>query len=130
MELNLLCEKISEIKMVCYSFPVFQYFSAIHSHNLSKFKPFQLHYKNDESVYFIPYNDSVGVIFGITTNDITDLPIYKVLLQEFVDAQRRVPSAPSISLSIKPPKEIENFPLAEDKNNLVGYLQFSIFILI
>lgn len=97
---------------------------------MNQLKPVQLHYRYGESIYIIPYTDSVSVIFGITTADPNDMPLFHVTLQEYVDAQRRVPSAPSISFSPKCPADIQSLPTAEDTTHLVGYLNFSIYIYI
>lgn len=127
---EIISQSISEIRSVAYSVPLSKYFNAIHTHTLNQLKPVQLHYRLGESIYIIPYTDSVSVIFGITAADTNDMPLYRVTLQEYVDAQRRVPSAPSISFSPKVPADIQLLPTSEDTTHLAGYLTFSILIYI
>ena len=80
-------------------------------------------------MYIVGKKDSVVVIFSVDFQDETDKAICKVLLQEFVEAQRSVNSAPSCDYKrgSEPPMELSDIPGIENTPDIAGFISFKLF---
>lgn len=103
---------------------VFNYFfdKLIAGETPEKFK-FDL--RSDTTVYFLPRDDRVIVIFSVDFMENVDKVIAKVFLTEFVAARKKIGRAPPCSWGVNPPNELAEFDITENEGNL-GYISFAI----
>ncbi|CAK9250726.1 unnamed protein product [Sphagnum jensenii] len=82
-------------------------------------------YRKNESMFICPSKDKVVVIFLVDFQDTMDKAVSRIFLQEFVEGQRSVRTAPPVSYSKEPPQELAGmkFPARE---NISGYISFSL----
>jgi len=87
--------------------------------------PFKFDLRGDTTVYFFPGKDRVVTVFSLDFSEHVDKVMAKVFMQEFVDAKRRIGSAPPVSWGANPPKELAHFNQTENEGNL-GFISFAI----
>mmetsp|Transcript_4062 Transcript_4062/g.4198 ORF Transcript_4062/g.4198 Transcript_4062/m.4198 type:complete len:302 (+) Transcript_4062:106-1011(+) len=99
-------DSISEIKKLVFGGPMDAAFTALQS-NLSIKQPvLAIEYRSNENLFLCPSESKVVVIFQVDFIETTDKEIAKLFLQEFVEAQRLIRSAPPVSYSKDPPGEL------------------------
>lgn len=82
-------------------------------------------FRKTESIYVCPSASKVVVVFYVDFVDSTDQALARVFLQEFVEAQRTVRSAPPVSYSIKePPREIASLVTSYNPE-AAGFISFA-----
>lgn len=86
---------------------------------------FKFDLRGDTTVYFLPRDDRVIIIFSVDFTEHVDKVIAKVFLQEFVDARKKIGRAPPCSWGANPPNELAEFDITENEGNL-GYISFAI----
>lgn len=86
---------------------------------------FKFDLRGDTTVYFIPRDDRVVVVFSIDFTEKVDKAIAKVFMQEFADARKKVGRAPPVSWGASPPSELEAWGIKENQGNL-GYISFAV----
>lgn len=84
-------------------------------------------FRTSEILYICPSaaKDKVTVIFLIDFNEGIDKAISKVFLQEFVEGQRAIRTAPPVSYTKEPPLELSSLKLAPTPTKS-GYIAFSL----
>lgn len=83
--------------------------------------------RSDTTVYMVPKNDRVVVIFEVYFDEEVDREIGSVFMQEFKNC-RTVRNNPPMGFSKNPPRELsEHFGITEnDKTELLGYVSFAV----
>ena len=77
------------------------------------FAPFEIPYRSNtgESIFIVPTDSGAAAIFTIRFSDPGDRVIGGVFLSELIAARTKVPSAPVVSISDKPPGDLSQFDL-------------------
>jgi actin related protein 2/3 complex subunit 2 len=84
-------------------------------------------FRKTETMWVAPQAGKVSVIFLIDFTDATDKAVARVFLQEFVEAQRTVRTAPPVSFSREPPGEIsKSFTPSFKADDFAGFISFSL----
>lgn len=86
---------------------------------------FKFDLRGDTTVYLVPRDDRVIVIFSVDFTEEVDKVIGKVFLQEFVDARKKIGRAPPCLWGKDPPNELAEFDVTENQGCL-GYISFAI----
>eukprot|EP00736_Rhodelphis_marinus_P005703 Rmarinus@m.4678 len=92
---------------------------------------YSLEYRSDETLYVIPGDERVTVIYRLSFQDPVDIEVARVFLEEFSYARRdpTMKNVPVVSFSQEAPGEVKALPgydASKDKN-LNGYVSFVIF---
>ncbi|OZJ06970.1 hypothetical protein BZG36_00244 [Bifiguratus adelaidae] len=86
-----------------------------------------VHYRDDEAIHIKASQDRVTVIFETTFKEEADRVYGKLFLTEFMEARRRIQSAPPVHYSGRePPLEIRHIQGLKDSGT-VGYVTFILF---
>ena len=90
-------------------------------------EPFKFSIRSDTSVYFVPSDDRVIVIFGLDFVEKVDKVIARIFMQEFVDSRMKagMGSTPPCTFGVDPPRELQKFGINEPTGNL-GFISFAI----
>jgi len=100
------------------------YFEALKAS--SKMEKFQFDLRSDTSIWIVPRDDRVTVIFSIDFQDKVDKVLAHVFMNEFVQSKKRIGRAPPCAWSVPPPAELqEEFGITESSGCL-GYFAFSV----
>jgi len=116
---------ISELKKHVFGGPLDRSFSALAAKNSSNIAPMIVEYRKNEAMFVCPSASKVVVIFSVDFADVTDKAVAKVFLQEFVEAQRTVRTAPPVSYSKEPPGELSGIPY-NFRADTAGFLSFAL----
>jgi actin related protein 2/3 complex subunit 2 len=115
--------KLSNFKSNLVGSVFHHFFEAV---NEGKVLPnFKFDMRSDTEVFFVPSADRVAVIFGIDFSERFDKVLARIFMTEFVDARRRVGSAPPVSFDVNPTRELADFGLTEATGN-IGFVSFSV----
>jgi len=79
----------------------------------------------DTTLFLLPRNDRLTVIFEIDFVDQVDAALAKVFMQEFVDCRKRIGAAPPCTFSQNAPLELKEFGITEPSKYL-GFVAFAI----
>ena len=82
-------------------------------------------YRMSETLYICPAAGKCTVIFLVDFQDSIDKAMAKIFLQEFVEGQRAVRTAPPVSYSKEPPLELSSLKLVP-RDNIAGFIAFSL----
>jgi actin related protein 2/3 complex subunit 2 len=116
---------ISDIKKNVFGGPLDRAFTALLAKTSQNLPLFAIEYRVNEMIYVCPSAAKIVVIFLVDFDDPTDKALAKVFLQEFVETQRTVRNAPSVSYSTKdPPGEISK--LIGAKPDSAGFISFGV----
>jgi actin related protein 2/3 complex subunit 2 len=85
-----------------------------------------INYRKNETMYIAPAATKVVVIFLVDFVDQFDKAIARVFLQEFVEAQRTVRTAPPVSVSREPPGELASLSIGNQYNGAAGFISFAL----
>ena len=118
-------EKISDMKKLIFSGPMELAFSALQSGTSRDSAVMTIEYRQNEYLFICPTDSKVVVIFLVDFQDVTDKAIAKVFLQEFVESQRTVRSAPPVSYSKDPPGELNGLVFQKNIDS-AGYISFAL----
>lgn len=77
------------------------------------------------SRFVCPSASKVTVIFLVDFNDQTDKAIAKIILQEFVEAQRTIRTAPPVSYSKEAPLELSSISFKQNPDS-AGFISFAL----
>lgn len=118
--------KVSLLKRNVFAAPFEKCFSAQKAGQLIT-EPIVIHYRPDSSLWLLAQEDRVTAVYSTTFQDKDDIVIAnKVFLQEFVDARKKVQSAPQVIYSWKePPRELEGTDAQTGDN--ISYITFVLF---
>jgi actin related protein 2/3 complex subunit 2 len=84
-------------------------------------------YRFKESLFIVPNKDRVLVMLSLDFMGDTDRAIASVFLNQFTEAQRKLPAAPPVLFNVKPPTELLTaFPGLKEDPSLVGYIFFTV----
>jgi len=120
-----LITRLSLLKNIIIGGVFDQYFSAVLTGSTPTPAPFTFSLRADTTLYFIPKPDRVTVVFSLDFTDATDAAIAKIFMQEFVEAKRRLGSAPPCTFSHNPPLELTAFNVTSASDRL-GYISFAV----
>lgn len=118
-------QSISELKRHVFGGPLDAAFSALAARRSDGMPIVKVDYRKQETMFVCPAASKVVVIFLVDFEDPTDKALAKVFLQEFVEAQRTVRTAPPVSFSKEPPGELAGltFPYNAD---CAGFISFAL----
>ena len=122
-----LVKNISEMKRNLMGGTFTRYFDALCDGSPKSLGPLTIDYRLGESMYIIPGDDRVVVVYSVDFNDATDRAVAGVFLQEFAEAQRHVSNAPPVSFSKDAPREIRGMKNVRDDGTMVGFISFAVF---
>lgn len=116
---------ISELKRHIAGGPLDRALTALQTKKSGSLPVMIVEYRKAEAMFICPSSAKVVVVFQIDFNDVTDKVVAKVFLQEFVEAQRTVRTAPPVNYSKEPPGELTgiNYPFKPDT---AGFISFSL----
>jgi len=122
-----LVQSLSQLKHTAIG-GVFQYFfQALNDGKVPEHFSFNL--RPDTTVYFVPKNDRVTVLFTIDFKEKMDRAVARVLMQEFAEAKARdrtLSPTPIVAFSALPPLELEVFGIKEAVKGILGFVSFSV----
>lgn len=121
-------QNISELRRNVFGGPLDRAFTALtqrRSESVPAASIPKFEYRKGETIFICPSNSKVVVIFLVDFADVTDKAIAKVFLQEFVEAQRTVRTAPPVSYSKEPPGELAGVSVAYSGDS-AGFLSFAL----
>jgi len=128
--------KISEVKDIDAAVNKLQLFKATITGSVFDFffqglldgtknDKFQFDLRGDTTVYMVPRDDRVTVIFSCDFSENVDKVIAKVFLQELQDGRKKINRAPPTMWGTNPPSELSEFGITENQGCL-GYISFAI----
>eukprot|EP01034_Spumella_vulgaris_P024195 gene24195-30514_t len=97
---------ISELRKHVMGGPLDHAFSNLLAKTSVTAPPLVVEYRKNESMFVCTSPSKVVVIFLVDFADATDKAVAKVFLQEFVEAQRTVRTAPPVNYQKDPPGEL------------------------
>ena len=81
-------------------------------------------YRPNEPMFVCPSGEKVVIIFMVDFSDNTDKAMAKIFLQEFVEAQRTIRTAPPVSYSKEPPLELSGMKFNYNQD-CAGFISFA-----
>lgn len=117
---------ISELRKNIMGGPLDQAFSALQSKTSVDSAPLVVEYRKNEAMFVCSSPSKVVVIFLVDFADPTDKAVAKVFLQEFVEAQRTVRTAPPVIYSKEPPGELARSTYPAKTNDAAGFISFAL----
>lgn len=120
-------DRIASLKRNILSAPFEQCFEALANGTSSGLAPVQIPFRRNETMYVLPQQDRIIIVYSVCFDDKTDQAVARVFLQEFVDTRRTVNNAPPAAFSKDPPLELRGAPGLRNSTDLVGYLSLTIF---
>jgi len=107
---------------------VFQYF--FDQLNAGK-KPshFSFKLRADTTVFFVPTNDRVTILFTVDFKEKVDRAVARVFMQEFAEARaksRELGATPPVSFGVQPPLELNVFGIKDPIPGILGFVSFSV----
>jgi len=115
---------ISRVKLTAVGGVFDRYFVALLAGKpLSDNFTFKL--RPDTTLFLLPRNDRLTVIFEIDFVDQVDAALAKVFMSEFVDCRKRLGAAPPCTFSVNAPLELKEFGVTEPSRYL-GFVAFAI----
>jgi actin related protein 2/3 complex subunit 2 len=92
-------------------------------------KEFQFNLRSDTTVFFVPKNDRVTVLFTVDFKEKVDRAVARVFMQEFAEARakdRTLSGTPPVAFSVTPPLELAPFGITEPIKGILGFVSFSV----
>lgn len=120
-----LLQNVSEIKMLLFGGPLDAAFTSLAEKKVVSTKVVSINYRPKETMYICPTASKVVVVFKVDFDDVTDNALARIFLQQFVEAQRIIRTAPTASFSREPPLEIANESV-EYTSETTGFLSFGL----
>ncbi|KAJ1440524.1 arp2/3 [Ochromonadaceae sp. CCMP2298] len=117
---------VAELKRNLASGPLDRAFSALLAGTSGNLGPSVCAYRRAESMYVVPAASKVVVVFQVDFADITDKAVARVFLQEFVEAQRTVRTAPPVQFSKDPLGEMAGLPVTQNPDTNAGFISFAL----
>lgn len=120
-----LLKNISQIKMHLLGGPLDSAFTALVSKRSISNKVVSINYRPNETMFICPSESKVVVVFLVDFADITDKALAKIFLTQFMEAQRTIRTAPTVSFSKEPPLELagERFSYSSE---VIGFMSFGL----
>lgn len=120
-----LLKNVSEIKRNLLAGPLDRAFTALQNKASESIPLMTINYRQTETMFICPGSGKVIVIFLVDFVDSTDRSVARIFLQQFVEAQRSIRTAPPVSFSREPPLELSNERFKYNPE-ASGFLSFSI----
>jgi actin related protein 2/3 complex subunit 2 len=121
-----LISKIADLKSIVFGAPFVTAFRALAAGTSGGLEARELRYRTDETVYIVPREDRIAVVFAEQFEDDMDRAIARIMAQEFVESRRHVSHAPPVLFTAEPPMELEGRRHGLEEGKVVGYVSFSI----
>ena len=121
-------ENVSDMKRNIFGGPMDLAFTELQTNSPTRSPSRVFEYRRNEHLFICPSekDSKVVVIFQVDFADATDKAIAKVFLQEFVEAQRSIRSAPPVSYSPKdPPGELTGLSFQFNPES-AGFISFAL----
>ena len=118
-------EKISDLKKLVFSGPMDLVFQKLQDGTSRDAAVVTIEYRQNEYLFLCASDSKVVVIFLVDFQDTTDKAIAKVFLQEFVESQRSIRSAPPVSYSKDPPGELTGLTFRYNSDS-AGFISFAL----
>lgn len=123
---NTFLNDVSELKKNILSGPLDRTFTSLNNKKSSSDdKIITIKYRANEQMFVCPLPSKVVVIFLVDFNDPTDKAMARIFLQEFVEAQRTVRTAPPVSFSKDAPLELSSLNLSYSPD-IAGFISFAL----
>lgn len=120
-------KNFSELKRNLLGAPMQKCFDALVKGQSGNLKPMVIKFRPSERMVLLPAPDRVYVYFSIYFLDEADRAIARVFLQEFSEAQRKMPQAPSVMFNVEVPSDLQKVSGFTASKDAVGYIQFQLF---
>jgi actin related protein 2/3 complex subunit 2 len=119
-------DHVSDMKRHLFGGPMDLAFTELQSGAAQRSPARVLEYRRNEHLFICPSDAKVVVVFQVDFADVTDKAIAKVFLQEFMEAQRSIRSAPPVSYSPKdPPGELTGLSFRYNPDS-AGFISFAL----
>lgn len=118
-------DSICDLKKLVFGGPIDKAFKGLLSNSSSSLSVSTIEYRLKENVFICPSESKIVVIFQVDFVDVTDKAIAKVFLQEFVEAQRLIRSAPPVSYSTNTPPGELNGVTFQCNPDSAGFISFA-----
>jgi len=118
-------ESISMLKRHVIGGPIRKALSALMNNKAESLQPCKVSFRKGEVMYVTQSDQKIFVTFLVDFGDNTDKAMARVFLQEFVEAQRVVRSAPVTSYSREPLREIASL-VTQHSPDSAGYITFAL----
>jgi actin related protein 2/3 complex subunit 2 len=118
-------DAVSNIKRHFVGGPMDKAFATLASKKGEVSEAVVLNYRKNESVFICPSSSKVTVVFLVDFEIPTDKALARVFLQEFVEAQRTVRTAPPVSYSREPPREVAGM-VSSYNPDAAGFISFAL----
>jgi len=92
-------------------------------------KEFSFNLRSDTTVYFVPKNDRVTVLFTVDFKEKVDRAVARVFMQEFAEARAKdkvLSPTPGVAFTVQPPLELTPFGITEPIKGILGFVSFSV----
>jgi len=126
-----LARKLSSMKRDVLGAPLWVCFGAMLAGSKPPRQHYIVNYRPTETMYVIPSNDIVVVVYAIAFDNAVEQAIAKVFLQE-IEVTRRankdLATAPSVNYTTEPPHELKMCKGIEPKTppNFIGYVSIAV----
>lgn len=118
-------EAVSNIKRHFIGGPMDRAFSALARKKGEVTDAVAINYRKNETMFICPSASKVTVVFLVDFEIVTDKALARVFLQEFVEAQRTVRTAPPVSYSREPPREVAGL-ISSYNPDAAGFISFAL----
>lgn len=115
-------ERVGMLRAIVVGGVFKRYMAAVASGD--KPDPLKFEMRRDTTVYFVPGDDRVVVVFEFDFNERVDKVVASVFMKEFTESRRRLNAAPPCSFSNNPPSELEALGVTEPRGSL-GFISFA-----
>lgn len=121
-------ERICDLKRHVLGGPMEKAFTALTAGSSEGLPILKFDYRPSESIFVCPSTSKIVVIFLVDFIDPTDKAVARIFLQEFVEAQRTVRTAPPVSFSKEPPGELTGpgAPTFSSNADAAGFISFAL----
>jgi len=122
-----LVQSLSQLKHTVIGGVFNYYFAQLNDGKVPTHFSFPL--RADTTVYFVPKNDRVTVLFTVDFKEKVDRAVARVFMQEFVDARNKdktLGATPPVGFGVQPPLELSPFGITEPVKGILGFVSFSV----
>jgi actin related protein 2/3 complex subunit 2 len=122
-----LVSQISQLKATVIGGVFNQFFTNLAEGKETKNFSFQL--RADTTIYFVPKNDRVTVLFTVDFKEKVDRAVARVFMQEFAEARakdRTLGATPPVAFTVQPPLELKDFGIVQAVPGILGFVSFSV----
>ena len=124
-----LVAKLSTLKRDVSGAPLWVSFKALLAGSKPPRPYYAIPYRPSETMYIVPSDDLVVVVYAISFENKVEQAIARVFLQEIVISRRQsrdLATAPSVAFTVDPPRELQGMSLPKAPANFIGYVSLAI----